>query len=145
MKLQSSLVYFKYPETRVLFISSREGFPPLLQLPYRLSAPPPTLLTFSECSSKEYFKRKKIILQEKNLKHKKRILSINFIFDPTFFLIATYKMLWLYNTNFNWRRKKKSVSCKTCRYWIFKDYFITLSLQSPKTHLTESWRKLETV
>ena len=39
---------------------------------------------------KGYFKREKIILHEKNLKHKKIILLINFIFDPTFFLIASY-------------------------------------------------------
>ena len=30
---------------------------------------------------------------EKNLKHSKIILLINFIFDPTFFLIASYKIL----------------------------------------------------
>ena len=35
------------------------------------------------------FEREKIILHDKNLKHRKIILLINFIFDPTFFLIAS--------------------------------------------------------
>ena len=43
-----------------------------------------------------YFEREKIILQEKNLKHTKIILLINFIFDPTFFLIAFYQILKYY-------------------------------------------------
>ena len=30
---------------------------------------------------------------KKNLKHRKIILLINFIFDPTFFLIASYQIL----------------------------------------------------
>ena len=42
---------------------------------------------------KGYFEREKIILQEKNLKRRKIILLINFIFDPTFFLIASYQIL----------------------------------------------------
>ena len=42
---------------------------------------------------KGYFKREKIILREKNLKHRKIMLLINFIFDPTFFLIASYQIL----------------------------------------------------
>ena len=42
---------------------------------------------------KGYFGREKINLHEKNLKHKKIILLINFIFDPTFFLIASYQIL----------------------------------------------------
>ena len=42
---------------------------------------------------KGYFEREKIILLEKNLKHRKIILLINFIFDPTFFLIASYQIL----------------------------------------------------
>ena len=42
---------------------------------------------------KGYFKREKIILQEKNLKHRKIILLKNFIFDPTFYLIASYQIL----------------------------------------------------
>ena len=41
---------------------------------------------------KGYFEREKIILREKNLKHRKIILLINFIFDPTFFLIASYQI-----------------------------------------------------
>ena len=41
---------------------------------------------------KGYFEREKIILHEKNLKHRKIILLINFIFDPTFFLIASYQI-----------------------------------------------------
>ena len=40
-----------------------------------------------------YSEREKVILHEKNLKHKKIILLINFIFDPTFFLIAFYQIL----------------------------------------------------
>ena len=42
---------------------------------------------------KGYFGKEKIILQEKNLKHRKIILLINFIFDQTFFLIASYQIL----------------------------------------------------
>ena len=42
---------------------------------------------------KGYFKREMIILHEKNLKHRKIILLINFIFEPTFFLIASYQIL----------------------------------------------------
>ena len=41
---------------------------------------------------KGYFESEKIILHEKNLKHRKIILLINFIFDPTFFLIASYQI-----------------------------------------------------
>ena len=40
-----------------------------------------------------YLEREKTILQEKNLKHRKIILLINFIFDPTVFLIASYQIL----------------------------------------------------
>ena len=39
------------------------------------------------------FEREKIILHKKNFKHRKIILLINFIFDPTFFLIASYQIL----------------------------------------------------
>ena len=39
------------------------------------------------------FGKEKIIFHEKNLKHRKIILLINFIFDPTFFLIASYQIL----------------------------------------------------
>ena len=42
---------------------------------------------------KGYFETEKIFLHVKNLKHRKIILLINFIFDPTFFVIATYKIL----------------------------------------------------
>ena len=41
---------------------------------------------------KGYFKREKINLHEKNLRHRKIILLINFIFDPTFFLIASHQI-----------------------------------------------------
>ena len=41
---------------------------------------------------KGYFGREKINLHEKNLKHRKIILLINFIFDPTFYLIASYQI-----------------------------------------------------
>ena len=40
-----------------------------------------------------YFDREKIILYEKNLKHRKIILLMNFIFDSTFLLIASYQIL----------------------------------------------------
>ena len=40
-----------------------------------------------------YFEREKIILQEKNLKDGKITLLIDFIFDPNFFLIASYQIL----------------------------------------------------
>ena len=42
---------------------------------------------------KGYFQREKIILQEKNSKHRKIIPLINFIFNSTFFLIASYQIL----------------------------------------------------
>ena len=42
---------------------------------------------------KGYFEREKIILHEKNLKYGKIISLINFIFAPTFFLIASYQIL----------------------------------------------------
>ena len=42
---------------------------------------------------KGYFEREKIILHEKYLKHRKIILLINFIFDPTLFLIDPYQIL----------------------------------------------------
>ena len=45
---------------------------------------------------KGYFEREKIILHEKNLKHRKIILLITFIFDPTFFPIAYYQILQNY-------------------------------------------------
>ena len=41
---------------------------------------------------KSYFERGKIILQEKNLKYRKIIFLTNFIFDPTFFHIASYQI-----------------------------------------------------
>ena len=42
---------------------------------------------------KGYFEREKIISHEKNLKDRKIILLINFIFDLIFFLIASYQIL----------------------------------------------------
>ena len=42
---------------------------------------------------KGYFGREKINFHEKNLKYRKIILLINFIFSPTFFLIASYQIL----------------------------------------------------
>ena len=42
---------------------------------------------------KGYFEREKIILHEKNLKHRKIILLINFIFYPILFLIAFRQIL----------------------------------------------------
>ena len=47
------------------------------------------------------FKRGKIIFQEQNLKHRKIISLINFIFDPTFFLIAVYQILKNYRIPIN--------------------------------------------
>ena len=45
---------------------------------------------------KGYFEREKIIFHEKNFKQKKIILLMNFIFAPTFFLIASYQILKMY-------------------------------------------------
>ena len=42
---------------------------------------------------KGYFGREKINFHGKNLKYRKIILLINFIFAPTFFLIASYQIL----------------------------------------------------
>ena len=42
---------------------------------------------------KSGFEREKIIFHEKNLKHKKIILLINFIFAQTYFLIASSQIL----------------------------------------------------
>ena len=42
---------------------------------------------------KGYFGRERINFHEKNLKYRKIILLINFIFDPTFFLITSYQIL----------------------------------------------------
>ena len=52
---------------------------------------------------KGFFEIKKIILQEKNLKHRKIILLINFIFAPTFFLIASYQILKNYAILINYK------------------------------------------
>ena len=40
-----------------------------------------------------HFGKEKINFHEKNLKHRKMILLINFIFAPTFYLIASYQIL----------------------------------------------------
>ena len=42
---------------------------------------------------KGYFERERIILQEKNLKLRKIILLIIYIFAPTFFFNASYQIL----------------------------------------------------
>ena len=42
---------------------------------------------------KGYFRWEKTNFHEKNLKYSKIILSIDFIFAPTFFLIASYQIL----------------------------------------------------
>ena len=52
---------------------------------------------------KGYFDREKIIFYEKNLKHKKIILLINFIFAPTFFLIASYQIVKNYAILINYK------------------------------------------
>ena len=50
-----------------------------------------------------YFERVKIILQEKYSKHRKIILLINFIFAPTFFLIASHQILKNYAILINYK------------------------------------------
>ena len=52
---------------------------------------------------KGYFGREKINFHEKNLKYRKIILVINFIFDPTFFLIASYQILKNYAFLINYK------------------------------------------
>ena len=49
------------------------------------------------------FKREKINFHEKNLKYKKIILLINFIFSPNFFLIASYQILKNYAILINYK------------------------------------------
>ena len=52
---------------------------------------------------KGYFAREKIILHEKNLKHRKIIVLINFNFDPTFFLsiLTKFKKIMRFYTKKN--------------------------------------------
>ena len=52
---------------------------------------------------KGYFGREKIDFHEKNLKYRKIILLINFIFAPTFFLIASYQILKNYAILINYK------------------------------------------
>ena len=52
---------------------------------------------------KGYFGREKINFHEKNLKYRKVILLINFIFAPTFFLIASYQILKNYAILINYK------------------------------------------
>ena len=52
---------------------------------------------------KECFGREKIDFHEKNLKYRKIILLINFIFAPTFFLIASYQILKHYAILINYK------------------------------------------
>ena len=47
--------------------------------------------------------REKIISHEKNFKHRKIILLINFFFDPTSFLIASYRILKNYAILINYK------------------------------------------
>ena len=78
---------------------------------------------------KAYFERKKIILEEINLKHRKIILLINFIFDPTFFLIASYQILKNYAilhgetfyTNFYYSIFQFREKCITLRIFVSKN------------------------
>ena len=51
---------------------------------------------------KSYFEKEKIILQEKNLKHRKISLLINFIFDPTFFYRFLPNFKKLCDSNKSW-------------------------------------------
>ena len=53
--------------------------------------------------SKGYFGREKMNFHEKNLKYKKLILLINFIFAPIFFLIATYQIFKNYAILINYK------------------------------------------
>ena len=41
---------------------------------------------------KDYFERRKIIIHEKNLKHRKIILFLHFIVAPIFFLVDSYQI-----------------------------------------------------
>ena len=52
---------------------------------------------------KGYIGIEKINFHEKNLKYRKIILIINFIFDPTFFLIASYQILKNYAILINYK------------------------------------------
>ena len=64
---------------------------------------------------KGYFGREKINFHKKNLKHRKIILLINFIFDPTFFLIASYQILKNYAILINYKshfQEKDSLQLK---------------------------------
>ena len=52
---------------------------------------------------KGYFGREKINFHDKNLKHRKIILLINFIFAPTYFLFASYQILKNYAISINYK------------------------------------------
>ena len=52
---------------------------------------------------KGYLEREKINFHEKNFKYRKIILSINFIFAPTFFLISPYQILKNYAILINYK------------------------------------------
>ena len=70
---------------------------------------------------KGYFGREKINFHEKNLKHKKIILLINFIYAPIFFLVASYQILKNYAIPINHEslfQKKRFLT--TSPFLIFK-------------------------
>ena len=52
---------------------------------------------------KSYFGREKINFHEKNLKYRKIIILTNFIFTPTFFLIASYQIFKNYAILINYK------------------------------------------
>ena len=61
---------------------------------------------------KGYFGREKINFHLKNLKYRKIMLLINFIFNPTFFLIASHQILKNYAILINYKslfQKKDSL------------------------------------
>ena len=72
---------------------------------------------------KGYFGREKINFHKKNFKYRKIILLINFIFAPTFFLIASYQILKNYAISINYKSlfQKKipyNVTIFNFRKWI---------------------------
>ena len=74
---------------------------------------------------KDYFETEKIILQEKNLKHRKIILLINFIFDPTFFLIAFYQITKNYAILINHESFFQKKDFPHLHFLIFKNKFFS--------------------
>ena len=76
--LRNKIVYFKVVDPRKLDLRQKQII---------------LLSRIAILLLKGYFGREKINFYEKNLQYKKIILLINFIFAPTFFLIASYQIL----------------------------------------------------